>query len=202
MFNHHRGLWGYTGEAPDGEPLTIQATGMGGPSAAIVVEELAQLGVQTVVRVGTCGALRPELRLGDLIVAREVRGEDGASRGLGAPAVQSPDRALSAALAGAGDDVVEGAIVSTDLFYHPDEGRATAWAAAGALAVEMAAAAVLAAAARRGLRAACLLAVTGLLHPSAGREQIGEEEQSAAEDRLGEVAARALSAPSGSSRDV
>ncbi|MDQ3769715.1 MAG: purine-nucleoside phosphorylase, partial [Actinomycetota bacterium] len=135
MFNHHRGLWGYTGGAADGEPLTIQATGMGGPSAAIVVEELAQLGVQTVVRVGTCRALRPDLRLGDLIVAREVRGEDGASRGLGAPAVQRPDRALIAALAGAGDDVVEGAIVSTDLFYDPDEDRATAWAAAGALAV-------------------------------------------------------------------
>lgn len=192
MFNHHRGLWGYTGGAADGEPLTIQATGMGGPSAAIVVEELAQLGVQTVVRVGTCGALRPDLRLGDLIVAREVRGEDGASRGLGAPAVQRPDPALSAALAGTGDDVVEGAIVSTDLFYDPDEDRAAAWAAAGALAVEMAAAAILAAAARRGLRAGCLLAVTGLLHPSAGREQISEEEQAAAEDRLGEVAARAL----------
>ena len=38
MFNHHRGLWGYTGPArADGEPLTIQATGMGGPSAAIVL---------------------------------------------------------------------------------------------------------------------------------------------------------------------
>ena len=36
MFNHARGLWGYTGTAPDGEPLTVQATGMGGPSAAIV----------------------------------------------------------------------------------------------------------------------------------------------------------------------
>lgn len=190
MFNHHRGLWGYTGAAADGEPLTIQATGMGGPSAAIVVEELAQLGVQTVVRAGTCGAVRPGLGLGDLIVAREVRGEDGASRGLGAPAVQRPNRSLTAALAGAGD-VLEGAVVSTDLFYDPDEGRAAAWAAAGALAVEMEAAAVLAAAARRGLRAACLLAVT-YLHGSAGRERIGEEPLAAAEDRLGEVAARAL----------
>ena len=45
MFNHHRGLWGYTGAAADGEPLTIQATGMGGPSAAIVLEELFDLGV-------------------------------------------------------------------------------------------------------------------------------------------------------------
>ena len=40
MFNHNRGLWGYTGTAADGEPLTIQSTGMGGPSAAIVISEL------------------------------------------------------------------------------------------------------------------------------------------------------------------
>ena len=190
MFNHHRGLWGYTGAAADGEPLTIQATGMGGPSAAIVVEELAQLGVRTVVRVGTCGALHAGLELGDLIVAREVWGEDGASRGLGAPAVQTPDPALTAALAAG--DVLEGAVVSTDLFYDPDEGRAAAWAAAGALAVDMEAAAVLAAATRRGLRAACLLAVSDLLHSPAGRERIGEEELAAAEERLGDVAARTL----------
>ena len=41
MFNHNRGLWGYTGAASDGRPLTIQSTGMGGPSAAIVISELA-----------------------------------------------------------------------------------------------------------------------------------------------------------------
>ena len=46
MFNHNRGLWGYTGAAPDGEPLTIQATGMGGPSAAIVLSELIALGAR------------------------------------------------------------------------------------------------------------------------------------------------------------
>src|SRR3954447_17202874 len=57
MFNHHRGLWGYTGTASDGAPLTIQSTGMGGPSAAIVLEELAALGVRTAVRVGTARAL-------------------------------------------------------------------------------------------------------------------------------------------------
>ena len=47
MFNHNRGLWGYSGAALlDGEPLTIQSTGMGGPSAAIVIAELADLGRQ------------------------------------------------------------------------------------------------------------------------------------------------------------
>src|SRR5579875_2242214 len=55
MFNHNRGLWGYTGEAADGAPLTIQSTGMGGPSAAIVIHELVALGAQRLLRVGTCG---------------------------------------------------------------------------------------------------------------------------------------------------
>ena len=59
MFNHNRGLWGYTGEAADGRALTIQATGMGGPSAAIVLAELIALGARRAIRVGTCGALSP-----------------------------------------------------------------------------------------------------------------------------------------------
>ncbi|MEA2289754.1 MAG: uridine phosphorylase, partial [Solirubrobacteraceae bacterium] len=53
MFNHNRGLWGYTGTAIDGGPLTVQSTGMGGPSAAIVLEELCDLGLRRAVRVGT-----------------------------------------------------------------------------------------------------------------------------------------------------
>ena len=64
MFNHNRGLWGYTGTAPDGEPVTIQATGMGGPSAAIVLPELIALGARRAIRVGTCGALARGLELG------------------------------------------------------------------------------------------------------------------------------------------
>jgi uridine phosphorylase len=83
MFNHHRGLWGYTGPAnADGQPLTIQSTGMGGPSAAIVLHELAGLGARRAIRVGTCGALDPKLALGDLVVAREAIAADGTSAAL------------------------------------------------------------------------------------------------------------------------
>src|SRR5436305_12902542 len=76
MFNHHRGLWGYTGRAADGELLTIQSTGMGGPSAAIVISELAALGARLLLRVGTCGALDPSLALGDRVIASEALAAD------------------------------------------------------------------------------------------------------------------------------
>src|SRR5205814_6108368 len=67
MFNTRRGLWGYTGAGPDGAPVTVQSTGMGGPSAAIVAEELIDLGARTLIRIGTCGALVEQLRIGDLV---------------------------------------------------------------------------------------------------------------------------------------
>ena len=62
MSNHARGLWGYTGRTAAGAELTVQATGMGGPSAAIVLADLAELGVRRAIRVGTCAALDPTWR--------------------------------------------------------------------------------------------------------------------------------------------
>lgn len=100
MFNHHRGLWGYTGAAADGQPLTIQSTGMGGPSAAIVLHELIRMGATRAIRVGTCGALHPSLDLGDLVLAREAVPADGTSLALGAAELTHADPALAGALAG------------------------------------------------------------------------------------------------------
>jgi hypothetical protein len=67
MSNHARGLWGYSGQTPAGFELTVQATGMGGPSAAIVLADLAELGVRRAIRVGTCVALDPRPRAGELL---------------------------------------------------------------------------------------------------------------------------------------
>lgn len=195
MFNHHRGLWGYTGAAADGEPLTIQSTGMGGPSLAIVVEELASLGARRLIRVGTCGALAADLQLGNLVVAREAIADDGASRALGAAERLAGDAELTAALT-RGDEGRShcGAIVTTDLFYDADEERPRRWIAAGALAVEMEAATLFALAARRGLRAACVLAVSDIAHAGA-RARIEDEALAVASERLGRVAVAALPAP-------
>jgi DeoD family purine-nucleoside phosphorylase len=189
MLNHNRGLWGYTGAAPDGEPLTIQSTGMGGPSTAIVVEELIRLGARRFVRVGTCGAIAGGLALGEVLVADGVLAEDGTSRSLGAGGTLRPDRELQAALTAAADGARAGLVVSSDLFYDPDPGRYDRWAAAGALAVEMEFATLLAVAERRTVAAGCVLAVSDLV---ATRERIGAEALEAAEKAIGTIAASAL----------
>jgi DeoD family purine-nucleoside phosphorylase len=191
MFNHNRGLWGYTGAAFDGEPLTIQSTGMGGPSAAIVISELVDLGASRLIRVGTCGALHPSLELGDLVIAVEAISADGASRALGAgPSVRATPGVVDA-LRHAGDvSVRSGSVVSTDLFYDDRPGLEQDWIDAGAWAVEMETATLLALAARRGFEAGALLLVSDLVHPE--RVRIELEELRRGEERLGEVAARAL----------
>jgi uridine phosphorylase len=191
MFNARRGLWGYTGLAPDGAPVTIQSTGMGGPSAAIVVRELIDLGARTLVRTGTCGGLVPGLALGDVVAASEALASDGASRGLGAGDRVPADPGLTAALAAAGAGG-PAAVVSTDLFYDPDGDAAMErWRAAGAVAVEMEAAAVLRTAGNEGVRAGCVLLVTDVL-AGGGRERMPHEEIEERGNALGALALRAV----------
>jgi uridine phosphorylase len=200
MSNHARGLWGYTGETANGRALSIQSTGMGGPSAAIVLEELAELGVRRAVRVGTCGALAPELDHGDLVVAADALVADGTSRALGAGEIAEPDPALTESLAR--QPVANAAparIVTTDLFYElPDADGSPAngpdeWRARGAVAVEMEAATLFALGKRLGVATACVLAVSDTFE-SGRRRRIGDEELAAAAERMGRIAAAALGA--------
>jgi uridine phosphorylase len=212
MLNHHRGLWGYSGPAADGAPLTIQSTGLGGPSAAAVVAELIALGARRLVRVGT-GAGLGGTRLGDLVVADAAIAADGASRALaaqgevaragarkatradkaragptasGAPDRVAADAALTAALAAAcGTTAARGLVASADIH---DAVLAARWVEAGALACDLATAAVLAAAARHGAAAAAVLAIT-----RAGGERIGDDALGQLEARLGAAGAAAVS---------
>jgi DeoD family purine-nucleoside phosphorylase len=191
MFNHNRGLWGYTGIARDGRALTIQATGMGGPSAAIVLSELIALGARRAIRVGTCGALAPSLALGTLVIAREAICADGTSRALGGGERVAADRSLSEALARSDPGAAVGAVVSVDLFYE-HEGAPRADAHAGALAVEMEAAALFALGAAASVPVACVLAVSDTFDASGARTRIAPEQLHAAAERMGAVALAAL----------
>ncbi|MDO8209366.1 hypothetical protein [Conexibacter sp. CPCC 206217] len=205
MFNHNRGLWGYTGAAADGEPLTIQSTGMGGPSAAIVIEELLRLGARRIVRVGSCGALADGFELGDTLVVDQAIATDGTSRALGAAERVAGDPALTEALAlaaaaeppiplegGVGDVVAvrQGAVVTTDLFYDP-AGEHADPPPGDALAIEMETATLFQLGALRDLRAGCVLVVSDLLGARRGR--IEPEAMEAAAIRAGKIAVTALS---------
>jgi DeoD family purine-nucleoside phosphorylase len=190
MFNHNRGLWGYTGTAADGARVTIQATGMGGPSAAIVLTELIALGVRSAVRVGTCGALAPGLALGDVIVAESAIAADGTSRALGADGSVAGDSALTSALAESDPRAAVGTVVSVDLFYddgHPAQDT-------GALAVEMEAATLFALGRRLQVPVGCVLAVSDTFDADGGRTRIEQQTLATAAERTGRTALAALQA--------
>jgi uridine phosphorylase len=199
MSNHARGLWGYTGETAEGRLLSIQATGMGGPSAAIVLHELADLGVRRAVRVGTCGALDPELEHGQLVVASDALTDDGASRALGAGESAEPDPELTASLAaGLPREAAPSRIVTTDLFYDGDANsggapmtRADAWRRRGAVAVEMEAATLFTLGRRLEVATGCVLVVSDTFRDG-DRRRIDDDDLAEAAERMGALAAGAL----------
>jgi len=190
--NTERGLLGYTGSV-DGKSVSVQATGIGGPSTAIVVEELVELGVKRFLRLGTCGALQPHLRHGDLILALSAVPDDGTSMRYsgGEPIAPTADWDLLHGVVHAAKELGErisyvGPIVSTDVFYDPDDGRFARWSARGLLAVEMEAATLFTVASLRGVQAGCLLAVSDTF--AEGRSRIGDEELAAAVERMARIA--------------
>src|SRR5215218_679952 len=165
LVTDERGMLGYTGTY-GGKPVSVQATGMGCPSASIVTEELIELGAKNLVRVGTCGGYSRELRLGDLIVATSAAPQDGTvssiTRGVPyAPAAHfDVVHAAHHAAESAGRRTFVGQIVTSDLFYDPTDDPARFWGDLGVLAVEMEAAAIFTIAAMHGVRAGCLLTVS------------------------------------------
>jgi uridine phosphorylase len=158
MSNHARGLWGYSGTTEAGNQLTVQATGMGGPSASVVLHDLAELGVRRAVRVGTCASLG-DFRLGQLVVvtaAEPARGSIAAPETTNEPRRPVvPDPALTKALAAQlGDDGRPGAVVSLDLLHRHHEKAALTRDVA-----DMQTAALLETAKRLGVVVAALLVV-------------------------------------------
>lgn len=115
----------YTGRF-GGVGVTVTSTGIGGPSTAIAIEELVQLGAKTLLRIGTCGAMQPQAHVGDLIVASGAVRDEGTSRQyapLEYPAIASPDvvQALRDAAAARGFAHHVGVVHTTDSFYAQHE---------------------------------------------------------------------------------
>jgi uridine phosphorylase len=106
----------------EGAPLSVTSTGIGSPSAAIAVEELARVGAETFLRVGSCGALQPEMDVGDLVITTgAVRGEGTSEEYVRGDYPAAADHAVVSALVAAaerlGYDYHCGVTMSTDSFY-------------------------------------------------------------------------------------
>jgi len=185
--NGERGMLGFTGRY-EGHPVSVQATGMGCPSAAIVIEELIQLGCDRLIRIGTCGGLQPDLELGDTVIAISAVPADATSRHYtgGEPHAPTAHFGLTHgaihAAKGLGIRPHVGAIASSDTFYDPDPGRHIRWAERGVLAVEMEAAVLFTIGALRRVPAACVLTVSDLV--------TGEEFQRISDEELADAVAR------------
>ncbi len=189
MANHARGLWGYSGATADGRALTIQATGVGGPSVAVVLTELASLGVRRAIRIGTCRALAPDLEPGELLAAAAAIGTDGTSRALGVELPVDADRALTEALTSGPAEIRTATVASADLYYDPSGSeRDRDRLAVGARAVDLGTASALALGTRPGLAIASALVVTR----SADGRALGDEEVEAASIELARAGAAAL----------
>ncbi|MDH3753451.1 MAG: uridine phosphorylase [Acidimicrobiia bacterium] len=162
----------------DGRRVVVCSTGIGGPSTSIAVEELGQLGVRTFLRIGTTGAIQPDIDVGTIIVTQASVRLDGASghfAPLAYPAASDfvCTRALVDAAHDAGADVRVGVTASSDTFYPGQErydtasGRVTGslrgsleeWQALGVLNYEMESATLFTMCATNGWRAGCLAGV-------------------------------------------
>jgi DeoD family purine-nucleoside phosphorylase len=186
--NSERGLLGYTGTYK-GKPVSVQGTGMGCPGATIVFEELIQLGCTKLMRVGTCGGLQPHHALGDVINAISAVPADQTAMHLVGNEPHCPTASWELIheavhiAKGLDQKLHNGPIVSSDLFYNPDEGQYERWSSRGVLAVEMEASALFTVAAIRGVQAGCLLTVSDIVVEGVFT-RITDEELRASVDRM------------------
>jgi purine-nucleoside phosphorylase len=188
MSNHARGLWGYSGRTAAAAELTIQATGMGGPSAALVLEDLAKLGVKRAVRVGTCSSYGTETQMGELLLPTEAVAAGGSATSFGVPTGEAalPDAELLRRLRGELSDAARAVPVAS---FDTLRGDATAIAGVGA--ADMQTLAVLARGRELGIAVAAVLIVA----EQDDGERLGDDELEAVAIKAGHAAVAALSNP-------
>jgi purine-nucleoside phosphorylase len=179
-YNEVRGMYGYTGTYKD-IPVSVQGTGMGMPSHAIYIHELINTyGAKTLIRVGSCGSIQPEIKMRDIVLALSASTNSAmvSQRFNGMNFAPTADWTLiskaSQCAEELGFDVKAGNILSSDLFYDEDPESWKLWAKYGVLAVEMESAALYTLAARFGVKALCLLTVSDSL---VSREETTSEER-------------------------
>lgn len=151
-----------------GESIGVASHGVGSAGAAVCFEELCRAGARRIVRAGTCGGMQPHVVDGNVVIAHGAARDEGITPRLvpgGFPALADVDTvvALRAAAARHDTPVVEGVVLTSDLFYPHDAlgSDLPLWQRTGVIAVEMECAALFVTAALHGARAGAILAVDG-----------------------------------------
>jgi purine-nucleoside phosphorylase len=183
-----RGMLGYTGTY-NGKRVSVQGTGMGIPSISIYVHELiAQYGARRLIRIGTCGALQEDLKLGQVILALAASTDSAVNRirfgGRDFAPSASFDLLLGAHRAASeqGVSVRVGPVLTEDTFYSDDPEFFRIWARYGVLAVEMETAALYTLAAGNRAQALSILTVSDNL--ITGRKASSEQRQQGYTDMM------------------
>ena len=207
----HRGLDSFVARLPGGAPVLCATSGMGAPSASIVVNELVQAGIRTIIRVGTSGSIRHEVGIGSVVIPSGALTNQGAADDIAPPqfpAVADPFLAVELANAAAALDVEHhvGVVASVDTFYEGQErttssanphllrrlrGMIDEYHDLGVLSFEMEAGTLLKMGAVYGFAAGCSLAIVA---QRKHHEGIHHQEVELAVDRAIDVAVRAADA--------
>ncbi len=183
-----RNMLGYTGTY-QGKPVSVQGSGMGVPSLQIYATELIrEFGVESIIRVGSCGALADSLQLGDVVMGIGAGTDSTVNRtrleGRDFAAVADYSL-LSAAVASAerlGLSTVVGTIFTSDFFYDPGDGTFDLLERYGFLAVEMEAAGLYGVAAEHGIKALAICTVSD--HIKRGEAMSSDERQHSFDDMI------------------
>ena len=191
LVNDVRNTYGYTGRYRD-RPVSVMAHGMGIPSCSIYATELIrEFGAKALIRVGSCGALAPGVKLGDVIVAMGASTDSKVNRVrfMGHDFAAVADHGLLATAVGAarelGVSVHVGSVFSSDFFYSPQPQMFDVMQSMGILAVEMELAGLYAVAAENGARALGLLTVSDHIRR---KEHLSPEERQTGFDQMTRVA--------------
>ena len=168
-FNQVRGMYGYTGSYA-GKRVSVMGTGMGIPTLSIYVNELvAEYDVKTLIRVGTCGAFQPDLKVGDIVLAMTASSDSGINKlrfdGMDFAPAASFELLLKAYQAAQehGIEVRVGGIFSGDSFYNHNPDWWKLWADYGVLVCEMESNALYTLAAKFNVQALSILTVSDSL---------------------------------------
>ena len=163
----YRGFVTYSGKV-DGISISACSTGIGCPSAAIVVEELVKIGAETFIRVGTTGALQPDIEIGDIVIGTAAVRADGTTRSylpVEYPAVASLEvvSALLQASRRMNKKVHLGIVLTSDAFYSENTDATWRFSKANVLSIEMECSTIFALTGLKGLRSGAIMAVDGNL---------------------------------------